>query len=273
MTTETSVFARRPALRARLARLSPLWKAVPAALIIAAVLAGWQIYVELSDIRPQVLPSPARVFREGWEQRDDLWRHTRATLRATVLGFSISVAVASLLAVAIDFSSVLRRALYPLLVFSQTLPIFAIAPLLIIWFGFDLTPKVLVVALVTFFPVTVALADGFNSADAEATNLLRSMGASRWQVFRYVRLPSAMPSFFSGLRISITYAVIAAVFAEFVGAREGLGIYMQQQRNTLRTDLVLAAVLVTAGLSILLFLSTYVLQRLTIPWYAASRRS
>jgi ABC-type nitrate/sulfonate/bicarbonate transport system permease component len=247
-------------------------KVLPSAAIILALLAGWQIYVEVSDIRPQVLPSPERVFREGWEQRDDLWRHTRATLRATAIGFSISVAVAVLLAIVIDFSATLRRALYPLLVFSQTLPIFAIAPLLIIWFGFDLTPKVLVVALVTFFPITVALADGFNSSDPEAANLLRSMGASRRQVFRYIRLPSAMPSFFSGLRISITYAVIAAVFAEFVGAREGLGIYMQQQRNSLRTDLVLAAVLVTAGLSILLFAGTYLVQRLTIPWYHASRR-
>jgi ABC-type nitrate/sulfonate/bicarbonate transport system permease component len=177
-----------------------------------------------------------------------------------------------MLALAIDFSLFMRRALMPVLIGSQTLPIIAIAPLMIIWFGFGLMPKVLVIALVTFFPITIALIEGFASTERETTNLLRSMGAGRWKQFRYARLPSALPFFFAGLRIAITYAVVGAIFSEYVGAKQGLGIYMNLQKNSFRTDLVLAAVLVTAFVSIGLFLLTYVIERLAIPWYAKARR-
>jgi ABC-type nitrate/sulfonate/bicarbonate transport system permease component len=185
----------------------------------------------------------------------------------------VSLALGWALAVAVDFSPWLRRALTPLLVASQTLPIIAIAPLLIIWFGFGLLPKVVVIALVTFFPVAVGLIEGFAATDRQATNLLRSMGATRWQQFRYVRLPGAMPAFFTALRIGITYAVTGAIFAEYVGATAGLGIFMNLQKNSFRTDLVLAAVAVTALLSITLFALTHVVQRLLIPWYGKDRRA
>jgi ABC-type nitrate/sulfonate/bicarbonate transport system permease component len=157
------------------------------------------------------------------------------------------------------------------LVVSQTLPLIAIAPLMILWFGFELLPKVLIVVLVTFFPITVSLVEGYASADRNAEALLRSMGAGRLQIFRLLRLPSAMPYFFSGLRIAITYAVVAAIFAEYAGAAEGLGIYMQLAKNSFRTDLVLAAVGVSALLTLLLFALTYLVERLTIPWWRLSR--
>jgi ABC-type nitrate/sulfonate/bicarbonate transport system permease component len=252
-----------------------LWRAVkllaPPLALVAVLVAFWQWYVVANDVRPSTLPSPGRVVREGWRFRGDLWDNTLTTLAETSIGFSLSVVIGVVFAVAIDFSRTVRRALYPLLVASQTLPIIAIAPLMIIWFGFGLMPKVIVVILVTFFPITVALSDGFRSTDAEAMDLLGSMGANRWDVFRYVRLPSALPAFFSGLRIAITYAVVGAVVAEYVGAKKGLGIYMQLQKNSFRTDLVLAAVLVTALLSVSLFLLVAAVQRLAIPWYAASR--
>jgi len=184
----------------------------------------------------------------------------------------VSLVVGWVLALLIDFSTFLRRALMPILIGSQTLPIIAIAPLMIIWFGFGLMPKVIVIALVTFFPITVGLIEGFASTEREATNLLRSMGAGRWKQFRYVRLPAAMPFFFAALRIGITYAVVGAIFAEYVGAQKGLGIYMSQQKNSFRTDLVLAAVLVSAVVSVSLFLLTYAVQRLTIPWYSKARK-
>jgi ABC-type nitrate/sulfonate/bicarbonate transport system permease component len=171
-----------------------------------------------------------------------------------------------MLAVSMDFVPWLRRALIPLLVASQTLPIVAIAPLMIIWFGFGLLPKVLVIALVTFFPVTVGLVDGFAAAERSATDLLRSMGASRLQQFRYLRLPGALPRFFTALRIGIAYAVTGAIFAEYVGATAGLGIFMSVQQHSFRTDLVLAAVLVTALLSVLLFALTYLVERAVVPW-------
>jgi ABC-type nitrate/sulfonate/bicarbonate transport system permease component len=240
-------------------------------LLVAALIAFWQWYVVSNDVRPSTLPSPARVVREGWQFRDQIWDNTKPTLQETFIGFGLSVMIGSVFAIAIDFSRVFRRGVYPVLVASQTLPIIALAPLMIIWFGFGLLPKILVVILVTFFPITVALSDGFRSAEAEAMDLLGSMGASRWQVFRLVRLPSALPAFFSGLRIGITYAVVGAVFAEYVGAKKGLGIFMLLQKNSFRTDLVLAAVFVTAAVSVSLFLMVSLIQRITIPWYAASR--
>ncbi len=255
--------------RAQPGLLRRVW---PALVVVAGLLVVWQVAVQLSGVRPQVLPTPLRVVEQGWAFRDVLWDNTVPTLQVTAVGFAVSLAVAWALAIAVDFSPFLRRALTPLLVASQTLPIIAIAPLLIIWFGFGLLPKVLVIALVTFFPVAVGLIEGFAATDREATALLRSMGASRWQRFRYVRLPGAMPSFFTALRIGITYAVTGAVFAEYVGAKAGLGIFMQLQKNSFRTDLVLAAVLVTAVLSVALFGLTFLVQRLVAPWYRADTR-
>jgi ABC-type nitrate/sulfonate/bicarbonate transport system permease component len=245
----------------------------PALALVSVGLLAWQWCVTAFAIRPQVLPSPARVLEQGWAYRDQIWANTVPTLQVTAVGFAVSLALGWALAVAVDFSPWLRRALTPLLVASQTLPIIAIAPLLIIWFGFGLLPKVVVIALVTFFPVAVGLIEGFAATDRQATNLLRSMGATRWQQFRYVRLPGAMPAFFTALRIGITYAVTGAIFAEYVGATAGLGIFMNLQKNSFRTDLVLAAVAVTALLSITLFALTHVVQRLLIPWYGKDRRA
>ncbi len=233
----------------------------------------WQLYVELSEIRPTILPSPARVFQQGWEFRGALWENTKPTLIETAIGFSVSAAVATAFAVLIDFSTTMRRVLYPILVSTQTIPLVVLAPLMIIWFGFGLTPKIILVALITFFPITVGWVDGFSSAEREATDLLRSMGARRWQIFMKVRAPGALPRFFSGLRIAIVYSVIGAVFAEYAGARNGLGIFILQQSRAFRTDLVLAAVIVVMGISITLFLLTYVAERLLIPWYFATRKA
>jgi ABC-type nitrate/sulfonate/bicarbonate transport system permease component len=167
----------------------------------------------------------------------------------------------------------LRRALAPLMIGSQTIPIVAIAPLIIVWFGFGLAPKILVVVLVTFFPITVALLDGFASTQADATELMRSFGASAGQTFRKLRWPSGLPALFTGLRISATYAVVAAVIAEYVGATEGLGIWMVLSQRSFRTDLVFAAILLTAILSVALFALVVLAERAVIPWYAASRRA
>ena len=246
---------------------------LPPLLIVGLLVAVWQVYANVSGIGNDVLPPPSRVLQVTWDNRGDLWDNTLPTLRATLLGFALSLAVAFVLAVLIDASAVLRRALMPVLVATQVLPIVAIAPLMVIWFGFGLTPKVLLVALVTFFPLTVALAEGFAASEPEAEALLRSMGAGRARVFRSVRFPTALPFFFAGLRIAITYAVVAAIFAEYAGASEGLGIYMQNAKNSFRTDLVLATVLVSALLTLCLFSLTYVLERIAIPWYRLSRQA
>jgi ABC-type nitrate/sulfonate/bicarbonate transport system permease component len=246
---------------------------LPPLVLIAVLLGGWQIAVTSGSVDPTVLPSPARILHQGWIARATIWSNTLPTLKETLIGFAVSLSVAWILAVLVDFFPVLRRALMPVLVASQTIPIIAIAPLMIIWFGFGLLPKVIVIALVTFFPVCVGLIEGFASTEKEAMNLMRSMGASRWRQFTGVRLPSALPRFFTALRIGITYAVTGAIFAEYVGAENGLGIYMSAMKNSFRTDLVLAAVLVTAVLSVTLFGLTFLVERLIIPWHSKERRS
>ena len=270
MSTRTS-FAKPGSLPTAL--IKTFGRILPTLFLVACLVALWQWYVLANDLRPSTLPTPERVVRQGWAFRSQLWENTIPTLQETFIGFSLSVCFGSILAILIDFSSLLRRAIYPLLVASQTIPIIAIAPLMIIWFGFGLTPKILVVILVTFFPITVGFIDGFRSTEPELMSLFGTMGASNIQKFRYLRFPSALPSFFIGLRIGITYAVVGAVFAEYVGAKKGLGIYMLIQKNSFRTDLVLAAVVVTALVSISLFSIVSMLQRLSIPWYGESRRS
>ena len=173
-------------------------------------------------------------------------------------------------AVALDRWEPVRRAVEPLLVTSQTIPIVAIAPLFVIWFGFGLLPKVLIVVLVTFFPVTIALLDGFGRVDPEAMDLMRSLGATARETFRKLRWPAALPSLFTGLRISVVYAVIGAIFGEYVGATEGLGIWMKLSQNSFRTDLVFAAILLTAVVS---SRSTRVgVVERVVPWSPDARR-
>ena len=247
----------RPSLASAL--LPPLVAAV-------ALLALWQFASTAGLVPPDMLPSPTRILESGNEQRDALWRNTVPTLVATLVGFALSVTVAFLTASLLDFSPLLRRALLPLLIVSQTLPLIALAPLVVLWFGFGLLPKILLVAFVTFFPMVVGFMRGFASAEPEAEHLLRSMGAKRLTVFRMIRLPASIPSFFSSLRISITYAVVGAIFAEYAGAVTGLGVYMQSAKHVFRTDLVLAAVLVSTLLTLTLYGTVALIERICVPW-------
>ena len=239
---------------------------VPPLVVTALLLGGWQLYVTVSQVNVEILPGPWRVAAQGWDNRGVLWSNTVPTLEETLWGFAFSIVVAWILAVACDFWSLVRRGVEPLLVVSQTIPVVAIAPLFIIWFGFAMLPKILIVALVTFFPITVSLLQGFRTTPSEATNLLRSMGAGRWQQFRRVRVPTALPFFFAGLRIAITYAVVGAIFGEFVGAESGLGIFMETSKNARRTDLVLAAVALSAVISLVLYFAVSFIERLVTPW-------
>lgn len=243
----------------------------PPVVLIGALLVGWEVYSRASGLSQFVLPSPSSVVGSLWESRDLAFRHTVPTIVETVAGLAVSIAFAVAAAIAMDRVEIVRRAVEPLLVASQTIPIVAVAPLIVVWFGFGLVPKILVVVLVTFFPITVALLAGFASAEASATDLMRSYGASPWQTFRKLRWPSGLPGLFTGLRISATYAVVAAVFAEYVGATDGLGIWMQLSQKSFRTDLVFAAILLTAILSIALYSLVVAVERAVIPWYRASR--
>lgn len=241
-------------------------RVLPVVVGAGLLLGVWQAVVALGDVAPRLLPSPARVVQQAWAHRDALVAHTGATFTVTLVGFGVSVVVAAVLAVVLDVAPRLRAGVVPLLVASQTVPVLVVAPLLVLWFGFGLLPKVLVVTLVTFFPVAIGLVEGFGAAGPGASALLRTMGASRWQEFRHVRLPAAMPRFFTALRIGVTYAVVGAVVAEYAGAVSGLGTYMTMQRAAFRTDLVLAAVGVCAALTLALYAATRGVEHVVVPW-------
>jgi len=242
----------------------------PAFVLVVTLLALWELYVGTGRISSQVLPAPTAIVRALIDNWGIIYDNTVQTLLETVLGIAAATLLGLLLAVMLDISQWLRRAIYPLLVTSQTIPIIALAPLLLIWLGYDIRPKLIVVTLYCFFPIAVACADGLAGAEPELIKLLRSMRASRWQILRLVRLPGALPAFFSGLRIAATYSVTGAIVGEFVGAEKGLGIYMQREANSFATVQVFAAILVTAVLSLLLFGLVSVIERIALPWYHGS---
>ncbi len=238
----------------------------PAAAILVGLLVAWELIARLAAVPEWLLPAPTRIVAEFVESAPILGPHLGRTILEAGLGYAVAVAAAIALAVAIDQWRLARRALYPLLVTSQTIPIFALAPLLAIWFGFGILPKVLVVALVSFFPIVVSFASGLASADSEMQDLLRSMGAERRQIFIKVRFPSAVPSLLAGMKIAATYSVIGAVIAEWIGASQGLGVLMLRASNSFQTSLVFVVIGIIAALSIALFLAVGALGRLIAPW-------
>ncbi|HMD46986.1 MAG TPA: ABC transporter permease [Acidimicrobiales bacterium] len=256
-------------------RRSPRWRAVlPPVLVLVGVFALWQLLVSARSINPAVLPGPRLIVASTWADRANLWPAVATTTVEAVLGLALAGVVAFAVALAVDASRTVRASLYPLVIASQTLPIIALAPLVVIWWGFGMVPKVVLVALFSFFPMAVGLIGGLAAADPDALNLLRTMRASRIQLLRRVKLPGALPQFFTGLKISVTYAYSAAIVAEFVGAQQGLGVYMTTAKNAapIRTDLVFGAVFVTALLTVALFVVVGLIERLAMPWRARPGR-
>src|SRR5256714_4717637 len=195
----------------------------PAFVLVVTLLALWQLYVGAGNISSQVLPAPTAIVRALIDNRGIIYDNTVQTLLETVVGMVAATLLGLLLAVMLDISQWLRRAIYPLLVTSQTIPIIALAPLLLIWLGYDIRPKLIVVTLYCFFPIAVACADGLAGAEPEVIKMLRSMRASRWQIFWVVRLPGGLAAFFFGLRVPATYIVTGAIHCELVGAEKGFG--------------------------------------------------
>ncbi len=245
---------------------------MPPILLIAFALLAWHTVAVRSGLSAFILPSPVQVAGAAWETKHLLASAVGSTMLETIIGLAVAIALGVLIAASMDLVGFIRRALYPILVASQTVQILAIAPLLIIWFGFGLLPKVIIVVLVCFFPLAVNTADGLASADPDLIALLRSMGARRSQIWRMVRLPSALPSFFSGLRIAVTYSVVGATIGEWVGGSAGLGLYMLRSKNALATDQVFVAIVITSAISIGLFSLIYLLERSALPWYHSAQR-
>jgi ABC-type nitrate/sulfonate/bicarbonate transport system permease component len=237
----------------------------PPLLALAVLVLAWDLVANAVHASLS-LPGPWLVLTTTWDDRSDLGPAIWTTTQEALLGIALATVCAVVLAVAIDWSQSVRRTVYPLMVISQTIPLIALAPLVVIWFGFGETPKVALVALFTFFAIAVGLVQGLSSADLDTMNLLRTMGASRRQILWRVRLPSALPQFFTGLKIGVTFSYVAAIFAEYVGAYGGLGYYMSVASQAFNTDLVFGAVIVTALLTLVLFALVVALERRVLRW-------
>jgi len=250
------------------------WRRISLAapLVIVLLLAVWEIAVRVTGLPVWFLPPPSLVFIALAQMWPQLLTQSLYTVAEALSGLLAAVLVALVLASLMALSPRVRRGVYPLLVFSQTVPIITIAPLIAIWFGFGIMPKMVVVTLVCFFPVAVSVIEGMQAADAEMLKLLRVMGASRWQMIRLVQIPAALPSFFAGLKIAGTYAVMGAVIGEWLGAEKGLGLFMTTASRAYRADVVFAAIVVISLISLTLFALIELLSRLSIPWYHNERR-
>jgi ABC-type nitrate/sulfonate/bicarbonate transport system permease component len=232
----------------------------------------WELAVRINHLPLYILPSPIQIIKTLAGTFPLLLLHTVSTLEEALLGFVLAIIIAFITAFVLDHYYWLNQAVYPLLIVSQTIPIITLAPLFLIWFGWGILPKIIVVVLVCFFPIVISLLNGFNSVDPDQISLFRSMGASRIAIFKMVKLPSALPLFFSGLKISASYSIMAAVIGEWLGAERGLGYFMTIAQKSFRVDRVLAAVVIIALLSILLVKTIDLAQWLLMPWNRQQER-
>ena len=253
--------------RAPVRRDLPGW-APPLALLGGLVLL-WELAVRLLDIPDYVLPAPSEVLTVLAGNAAVIGGHTVSTVATATLGLLLGTVTGVALAVVMAASSAVRAALYPLVVVSQSIPMVVLAPLFVVWFGFGLLPRVLVVALVSFFPVAVATVSGLVAADRDQVDLVRAMGGSRRDVMRHVLLPGAVPGLFTGLKVAASYAMFAAVVGEWIGASSGLGLYLERSRASFATDQMFAAVVVIAAVSVLLVGLVFAAERLAAPWRVA----
>lgn len=239
---------------------------VPALLAVVLLLCLWQALSVSGLVPGYLLPSPTQVVQAFFSQRALLWENAVITLQEALLGLVLGVLVGFCFAVLMDTFEVLYRAFYPILVITQTVPTVAIAPLLVLWFGYEMTPKVILIVLSTFFPVAVGLLEGFRSADRDAIGLLRSMGAGRGQIFRHIKLPSALPQFFSGLRIAAAYSVVGAVISEWLGGFGGLGVYMTRVKKAFAFDQMFAVIFLISAISLALMALVELAERSCMPY-------
>lgn len=243
--------------------------AAPVALIVLVAL--WQAVCSFGLVPTFMLPSPVAVVRALVGDWPLLMTHAATSLAEAGAGLAAGVALGAAAALAMDRFTLLYRALYPLVVLTQTIPSVAIAPLLVLWFGYGMLPKVVLIVVATFFPITVGLLEGLRSVDADQIDLMRSMGATRWQIMRHVKLPAALPHLFSGLKISAAYAIVGAVIAEWLGGFSGLGVYMTRVRKAYSFDKMFAVIFLISGLSLVLMWAVEALRRLFMPWDRIAR--
>lgn len=240
-------------------------KVIPVTFLLV-LLAIWQLVVDAGIVQRFILPSPTDILKTAVNIVPKIKNDIMVTLYEALAGFLISIIFSMVLAILMDSFKLLYKAVYPLLIVSQTIPVIALAPLFVLWFGFGALPKIIVVVLVCFFPIVVSLLDGLGSTDTDLLNLMKSMGAGRLQIFRLVKFPAAMVNFFSGVRIAATYSIMGAVIGEWLGGSEGIGLLMINAKRSFLVDRVFAEVLIIVILSMLLFKLISILQYIFMPW-------
>lgn len=239
---------------------------IPATLALIVVVVIWLGASEGGMVPEFMLPSPIQVWNALISDAPVLLANAAVTLQEAFYGLLIGIAVALVTATIMHRVRWLYQALYPILVITQTIPTIALAPLLVLWMGFGMAPKITLVALTTFFPIAVSLLEGYASTDRSTADLLRAMGASRWQIFYHLEFPSAMSHFFSGLRVSASYAVVGAVISEWLGGFEGLGVYMTRVKKAYEFDKMFAVIIVIIAVSLLLMFVVTLLRKAAMPW-------
>lgn len=235
-------------------------------LVLILLFILWELASTFFEIPKWLLPAPSEIWLEALAGWPNYHHHIWATIQLTVIGFGIGSSVGVLVAIALHLMPRVREAFYPLMILSQNIPIIVLAPLLVIWFGFGMMPKIIVITLVCFFPIAVSALDGFRQTSQELIHYMKMAGASKKQIFFKLELPHALPSLFSGLKISATYSVMGAVISEWLGANKGIGVYMTLASSSFRTDRVFVAILMIMILCMLFFSIIISLEKLFIRW-------
>jgi putative hydroxymethylpyrimidine transport system permease protein len=233
-------------------------------IVLISLLVAWELLVSALNVAPYILPAPSELFVAMWEARS-LWpKHIWMTLSEALIGLVISVVLAVGLSVTMLRSFTAHKVLYPLLIISQTIPLIAISPIFIIWFDYTIWSKVAVAILWSFFPIVISLNEGFRNVSLERREMMISLGATRWQMFRFLEWPSALPSFFAGLQMAAAYSVIGATVGEWLGAESGLGFFARRASNNMQTDLLFAAVVMLCVLGLVMVYAVKMLERVFI---------
>jgi len=234
--------------------------------VLCLIVFVWWLVCAVGLVPSYMLPSPVAVSRALVTQAPILAQHAAVTLQEAIYGLLIGVGLAFVTATAMSRRLLLNKALYPIMIITQTIPTIAIAPLLVLWMGYGMAPKITLVVITTYFPITVGLLDGYRSVDPDAVQLLRTMGAGRRQIFRHVQFPQALSHLFSGLKISASYAIVGAVISEWLGGFEGLGVYMTRVKKAYAFDRMFAVIIVIVAVSLLLMKVVDIIWKISTPW-------
>lgn len=232
----------------------------------------WEFSGSMGWLPRFIIPTPSQIITALVNDRVNLWDNSRVTLLQAFIGLGIGIILAFTLAIVMDLVEWLNRALYPILIITQTIPTVAIAPILVLLLGYDMTPKIVLVVLTTLFPIIISILNGFANSDQDAVRLLQLMGANSWQMLLHVKLPNSLTYFFSGLRVSVSYAFVSSVVAEWLGGFEGLGVYMIQTKKAFAYDKMFAVIVLISLISLFFMWIVSLFEKMFIPWMYSERK-